>query len=167
MNTSTTSKSSLQIRPLQYRDLNTIAILLQTRLAEEYNSQQAELLKKIQKYQSYYGLLQILKILPSSFNRDLYIYIAERDEQIQGFISVIPANHTRTTWKVEQIMINSHHCAPNLLIGNRSIGSQLLRYCFEKIWEARTWILEVNINEKDTIGLYRENGFQPIAQMTY
>jgi hypothetical protein len=42
-----------------------------------------------------------------------------------------------------------------------------LRYCFETIWEARTWLLEVNINAKETLALYRQHGFQPLAQMTY
>ena len=37
----------------------------------------------------------------------------------------------------------------------------------ENVWEARTWVLEVNINEKNTLALYRQNGFQPLAQLTY
>ena len=49
----------------------------------------------------------------------------------------------------------------------RGIGSQLLRYCFEVIGEARTWLLEVNINDKDALALYRQNGFQTLAQLTY
>ncbi len=28
-------------------------------------------------------------------------------------------------------------------------------------------MLEVNVNEKNHLALYRENGFQPLAQMTY
>ncbi len=47
------------------------------------------------------------------------------------------------------------------------VGSLLLRYCFETIWEARTWLLEVNINDKDLIALYQQNGFQRLAEMTY
>ena len=125
------------------------------------------LFKKIQKYQSYYGLFHLSRLFSGSFCQDLYVYIAEKDEQIHGFIEVAPNNHNRTTWKVEQILINHNTSLSHLLIGNCSIGSQLLKYCFEKVWEARTWILEVNINEKNTIGLYRENGFQPMAQITY
>ena len=167
MNTSTIPKSSLQIRSLQYRDLNAIASLLREHLDLEFNSRQASLLKKIQKYQSYYGLLQLSNMFAGSFCKDLYLYIAEKDEQIHGFIEVSPSNYNRTTWKVEQVLINHNTSLNHLLIGSCSIGSQLLKYCFEKIWEARTWILEVNINEKNTIGLYRENGFQPMAQITY
>lgn len=167
MNTSNIPKSSLQIRPLQYRDLNAIAVLLQERLDIEYKSCQASLLRKISKYQSYFGLLQLSHIFAGSFCQNLYLYIAEKDGQIHGFIEVSPVNHNRTTWKVEQVLVNHNTSLNHLLIGNCSIGSQLLRYCFEKIWEARTWILEVDINEKNTIGLYRENGFQPIEQITY
>ncbi|WP_373479063.1 GNAT family N-acetyltransferase [Geminocystis sp.] len=167
MNTSTLPKSSLKIRGIQYRDLNAIASLLQQRLSVEYNSRQEILLKKIEQYQSFYGLLQLSKLFPFSFTNDFYLYVAQKDEQILGFIQVAPFNNTRSTWKVEQVLINYNTSISHLLIGNRSIGSQLLRHCFEKIWEARTWILEVNINEKNTLGLYRENGFQPLAQITY
>ncbi len=167
MNTSNTPKSSLQIRPLQYRDLNAIAFLLTQRLETEYDYARASLLKKIRKYQSYYGLLQLSHLVGDSFSKDLYLYIAEKDEQVHGFIEVNPHNANRTTWKVEQILVNHNTSLSHLLVGRCSIGSQLLKYCFEKIWEARTWILEVNINEKNTIGLYRENGFQPMEQITY
>lgn len=46
------------------------------------------------------------------------------------------------------------------------VGSQLLRYCLENIWEARTWIADVEVNDKAKLGLYRQNGFQPLAQIT-
>jgi hypothetical protein len=167
MNTSTLPKSSLKIRAIQYRDLNSVSALLQQSLSIEFNSRQAVLLEKLQKYQSFYGLLQLSKLLPIPLSSDFYVYVAEKDGQIQGLIQVAPFNHTRSTWKVEQVLINYNTSISHLLIGNRSIGSQLLRHCFEKIWEARTWILEVNINQKNTLGLYRENGFQPLAQMTH
>lgn len=167
MSTSTLTKSSLKIRSIQYRDLNSVSALLQQRLSIEFNCRQATLLEKVQKYQSFYGLLQLSKLLPIPLSSDFYVYVAEKDEQILGLIQIAPFNHTRSTWRVEQVFINYNTSISHLLIGNRSIGSQLLRHCFEKIWEARTWILEVNINEKNTLGLYRENGFQPLAQMTY
>ncbi|MBE9221784.1 GNAT family N-acetyltransferase [Cyanobacterium stanieri LEGE 03274] len=166
MNTSTLPKSSLKIRGVQYRDLSAIASLLQERLSLENNYRFASLLEQVQKYQSCYGLLQFSQMLPSSWNRDFYVYVAEKDGQIQGLIQVAPFNQNRSTWKVELVIINHNTSLSHLLIGNCSIGSQLLRYCFEKIWEARTWILEVNINEKSTLGLYRENGFSPLAQIT-
>jgi hypothetical protein len=47
------------------------------------------------------------------------------------------------------------------------VASHLLRHCLDSIWEARTWMVEVSINDKAGIGLYRQNGFQPLAQVTY
>jgi hypothetical protein len=47
------------------------------------------------------------------------------------------------------------------------VGSRLLRHCFEAVWEARTWMIEVDIGYKSALGLYRFNGFQPLAQITY
>ena len=47
------------------------------------------------------------------------------------------------------------------------IGSLLLRYCLEKIWQARTWILEIDIHDNSALALYRKNGFQRLAHMTY
>ncbi|UBF27868.1 GNAT family N-acetyltransferase [Kovacikia minuta CCNUW1] len=55
--------------------------------------------------------------------------------------------------------------SPKLCLSD--VGSLLLRYCFDTIWEARTWLLEVNVSDKDSLALYRENGFQPLAQITY
>nr|MBA2748184.1 GNAT family N-acetyltransferase [Tatlockia sp.] len=43
----------------------------------------------------------------------------------------------------------------------------LLRYCFEAVGEARTWLLEADINDKESLALYRQNGFQTLAQQTY
>ncbi|MEB3212043.1 MAG: GNAT family N-acetyltransferase [Leptolyngbyaceae bacterium] len=54
---------------------------------------------------------------------------------------------------------------PNVLAPD--VASHLLRYCLDNIWEARTWMVEVSINDKSGIGLYRQNGFQPLAQVTY
>lgn len=166
MNTTQSPKSSLKIRGIQYRDLAPIASLLAQRLSLEYNHKFASLLSQIQQYQSCYGLLQLAQILPTNWNRDFNVFVAEKDGQIQGLIQVAPFNQNRSTWQVQQVLINHNTSLRHLLIGQCSIGSQLLRHCFEKIWEARTWILEIDINEKNSLALYRENGFQPIAEMT-
>ena len=42
-----------------------------------------------------------------------------------------------------------------------------MRHCLEAIWEARTWIVEVQVSDNPAMALYRQNGFQPLAQMTY
>jgi len=64
---------------------------------------------------------------------------------------------------VEQVRVH-----PGESLGEpKGIGAQLLRYCLETVWEARTWVLEVNINQKDSLALFRQHGFQPLAELTY
>ncbi|XGB40943.1 MAG: N-acetyltransferase [Nodosilinea sp. LVE1205-7] len=84
-----------------------------------------------------------------------------------GFIQVAPFNRTRSTWQVEQIVVNQTMASKVLSNSFIDVGSKLLRYCFEAVWEARNWILEVNVQDKSALGLYRFNGFQPLAQATY
>ncbi|MEC4852589.1 MAG: GNAT family N-acetyltransferase, partial [Jaaginema sp. PMC 1079.18] len=76
-----------------------------------------------------------------------------------------PFNSTRSTWRVDLAIADTD--VKQQKDGFSDIGSQLLRHCFEAIVEARTWLLEVNVNHKRTLALYRQNGFQPLAQMTY
>ena len=47
------------------------------------------------------------------------------------------------------------------------ITSQLLRYCLDTLWEARTWLVEVGVSDKQNLALYRHHGFQPLAHVTY
>jgi hypothetical protein len=86
------------------------------------------------------------------------VYVAEVVQQIRGTIKISPFNHTRSTWRVDRVLIDA---------AAAEIGSGLLRHCLETIWEARTWLLEVNIHNKAALALYRQNGFQPLAQLTY
>ena len=109
-------------------------------------------------------------------------FLAERDGKIQGMIRVSPFNRTRSTWRVDRVAVqpaieaSDAEAVPPLPTAAETpirhpilseVGSQLLRYCFESIWEARTWILEVNVNHKEELALYRQNGFQPLAHLTY
>ncbi len=108
-------------------------------------------------------------------------YLGERDTKLQGVIQASPFNRTRSTWRVDQVSVlapalaaenqetasKSEPATARLTKSLSDTASQLLRYCFETIWEARTWLLEVNVNDKEQLALYRQNGFQPLAQMTY
>lgn len=47
------------------------------------------------------------------------------------------------------------------------VTSQLLRYCLDTLWEARTWLVEVGVSDKQELALYRHHGFQPLAHVTY
>lgn len=167
MSNSLFSTPKIKIRPIQYKDLEAIATFLEQIDADQRNAIQESLYQRIKKYQTCYGLLQLSQLFAHSLKNEPSIYVAKQEENLKGLIQVSPYNKNRSTWRVEQVLIGQNFSASELLIGQKNVGSQLLRYCFEKIWEARTWLLEVNVNEKDTLSLYRQNGFQPLAQMTY
>jgi hypothetical protein len=98
-------------------------------------------------------------------------FVVESGDQPCGLIEVSPFNRTRSTWRVDRVIINptafsgglSHHLNSPL----DKVGSQLLRHCFESIWEARMWLAEVAVSHTAALALYRQNGFQPLAQVTY
>ncbi|AFZ29655.1 GCN5-related N-acetyltransferase [Gloeocapsa sp. PCC 7428] len=152
---------SLVIRPVQYRDLEGIERLS----AESFEAEQSSTAKNAMRshfspLRRWFGLLKCLSLFPNPLQYRFCIYVAEQYRQVQGMIQVAPFNRTRSTWKVQQVAVDAK-------ARTQGIGSQLLRYCFEAIGEARTWLLEVNVNDKETLALYRQNGFQTLAQMTY
>lgn len=157
------SSSSFSIRPVQYRDLEAIESLAAESVESEacpHESIEPE--KQFQTVRRWYGLLKFLSFFPNPMQHNLCAYVAEQAQQILGWIKVAPFNSTRSTWRVEQVAVTRQAC-----VAPAEIGSQLLRHCFEKIWEARTWLVEVNVHHNHTLALYRRNGFQPLAQMTY
>ncbi|APB33756.1 GCN5-related N-acetyltransferase [Gloeomargarita lithophora Alchichica-D10] len=76
--------------------------------------------------------------------------------QLVGAIHVLPFNRSRSTWQVKWVTSTT-----------LAVGSQLLRYALETVLEARTWVLEITTQDSDTLALYRQNGFQPLAHCTY
>jgi hypothetical protein len=86
--------------------------------------------------------------------------VLEQAHRLAGVIQVSPFNRTRSTWRIDRINVDA-------AVGQQDGGTQLLRHCLEQIWEARTWLVEVGINHTADLGLYRHNGFQPLAQITY
>jgi hypothetical protein len=85
-----------------------------------------------------------------------HTWVAVEAGQQVGAIQVVPFNRSRSTWQVK--WVSSRDLA---------VGSQLLRYALETVVEARTWVVEVSTQEVDTLALYRQNGFQPLAHCTY
>ena len=152
------SPSSVNIRCAQYRDTEILLNLTGNEQASSQRSSLGAINQPIVPENPLYRLFKLSPWMPHSCS----LYVAENPItalnpcQIQGFIQVAPFNNSRSTWRLEQVKA-----------ANQEIGSQLLRYCLEKVWEARTWVLEVNINDKETLAIYRHNGFQPLAQMTY
>lgn len=159
MNSVLPQNSSVVIRPFQYRDMEVIERLCAESFEAENPVVAAETQKQLHWLRGWYWLLRFFRLFPNPLQYRFCIYIAEQYRQVQGTIQVAPFNRTRSTWKVERVAVDSK-------VRAQGIGSQLLRYCFEAIGEARTWLLEVNVNDKEALALYRQNGFQTLAHLT-
>ena len=157
----------ITIRPMQYRDLEPVKALMERCSDQETSQRLITIDRELKQVGSWYGLRKFLSLLPYSSQEDRRIYVAEQKQEILGLIQVSPFNSTRTTWRVERVLLSENNHQLDSVVSQKKIGSQLLRHCLENIWEARTWVLEVNINDKHHLALYRENGFQPLAQMIY
>jgi hypothetical protein len=160
------SKHQTIVRPLQYRDIDAIASLCQQVTIPDpaVKLQIEHLLKQMSRW---YAPFQFLNIIPTPSLTDRALLVAECEQQVRGAISVSPFNRTRSTWHVEWVSIDRQAGSPEEVTGKSDIGSQLLRYCFEHIVDASTWVLEVDVNDNSSLALYRQNGFQPLAHMTY
>ncbi|WP_267382963.1 GNAT family N-acetyltransferase [Cyanobacterium sp. uoEpiScrs1] len=174
MNSLLDDAPKLLIRPVQYRDLDPIEHLVVQIAQEQPESNLVMPIQKLQQARRWFGILKFLSWFPNLFQHHFCVYIAEPKtllnqgaERLQGFIQISPFNRGRSTWCVERVVINTQESQPQLITDPKGVGSQLLRHCFETIWEARTWVLEVNINQKSILALYRQNGFQPLAKLTY
>lgn len=157
--------SKLAIRTCQYRDLEALETLAAKTCELEPNTCSIALNQKLQTTRRWYGLFKLLSWFPNPYQYYFCGFVAEENQQVVSLIQVSPFNSTRSTWRVDRVMTDTDVKLQK--DGFSDIGSQLLRHCFESVVEARTWILEVNINHKRTLALYRQNGFQPLAQMTY
>ncbi|MEA5509541.1 GNAT family N-acetyltransferase [Crocosphaera sp. UHCC 0190] len=160
------------IRPVQYRDLDWLEALTTESTDGQQHSVSVAFQEQLQQARRWFGLLKFLSWFPNLFQDHFRVYVAELptlspEKNLRGFIQIAPFNTGRSTWRVERVMVADGEGQPELLTHPKGIGSQLLRHCLETIWEARTWVLEVNINDKNTLALYRQGGFQPLAQLTY
>ncbi len=151
------NQNPITIRPFQYRDLDQIERLCLSAEAESNTSTQ--MTPETQQLRRWYGLLKFLGWFPNPGQHLFNINIAEQEGQVRGMVKVSPFNQARSTWRVDRVAVDQP--------SNSTVGSQLLRHCFESIWEARNWVVEVDVNDKANIALYRQNGFQSLAQITY
>ncbi len=151
---------SVVIRPLQYRDLDGIERLTQESFAASSEKEAEIAMKQMHWLRRWFGFLKFLSWFPNPLQYRFCAYVAEQGRTLLGMVQVSPFNKTRSTWRVDRVMLNR-------AFEKQAVGSQLLRHCFESILEARTWILEVNINDKQALALYRQNGFQRLAELTY
>ncbi len=151
---------SVIIRPLQYRDLDGIERITQESFAALTPKGAKFAISQMQWLRRWYGLLKFLSWFPNPLQYRLCAYVAEQGRMLLGMIQVSPFNRTQSTWRIDQVILERG-------ADKQGVGSQLLRHCFESILEARTWLLEVNINDVEALALYRQNGFQRLAEMTY
>jgi hypothetical protein len=159
MSPTSSEKIEVTVRPVQYRDFEAVERLL---AAEQGNGSRRglELSRQLSHVRQWYAILKLLSLLPNHPHQRLQIYVAEQEQKIVGLIQVDPFNATRSTWRVSDLLTDP-------AASSSTIGCQLLGTCFEQIWEARTWLTEINVNDHSQLGLYRQNGFQPLAQLTY
>ncbi len=160
------SKVQTIVRPLQYRDIEAIASLCKQSVTSDpaVQTQIEQLLRQINRW---YAPFQFLNIIPTPTFTDRALLVAECEQQLRGVISISPFNRTRSTWHVEWVSIDDKAATPAQVTGKNDVGTQLLRYCFEHIVQASTWVLEVDVNDNSALALYRQNGFQPLAHLTY
>ncbi|MEH2061145.1 MAG: GNAT family N-acetyltransferase [Nostoc sp.] len=151
---------SVVIRPVQYRDLDGIERITQESFAALTPKGAGFAISQMLMLRRWYGLLKFLSWFPNPLQYRLCAYVAEQGRMLLGMIQVSPFNRTRSTWRIDQVLLERG-------VDKQGIGSQLLRHCFESMLEARTWLLEVNINDIEALALYRQNGFQRLAEMTY
>jgi hypothetical protein len=162
--TSANPQTTVNIRPFQYRDLEAIDRLLAEELERQGDTVE-DFSQQAQKLRQRYGLLKVLSLFPNPLQHSFCAYVAEVNGHLCGMIQVSPFNRTRSTWRVDRVLVGTVKLESGSLM--LDVGTQLLRHCFQTIWEARTWLIEANVNDKDTLALYRHNGFQQLARMTY
>lgn len=151
---------SVIIRQAQYRDLDGIERLTHESFAALTQQGASDGVKQMLWLRRWYGLLKFLSWFPNPLKYRFCAYVAEQGRMLLGMVQVSPFNRTRSTWRVDRVLLERGS-------DRLGVGSQLLRHCFESILEARTWILEVNVNDTDALALYRHNGFQRLAEITY
>jgi RimJ/RimL family protein N-acetyltransferase len=155
---STVEKPKILIRPLQHRDLPSLKLALENSSTCVRQSQFTQSLHHVEKW---YGARSFLGLLAGNDRQRHCLLVLECDRQLIGAIQVLPFNRSHTTWQISWTLLNPQNSSA------LDSGSQLLRHCFEKIVEASNWVLEVDIEDKVALALYRQNGFQPLAQLSY
>ncbi len=159
-------KPKILVRPLQYRDIEGLELF-----DDESGDEHPQLKQTLHQIDRWYGAIELVRSIPNPYQYRHGFLVAEVDRQIQGIMQIAPFNCTRSTWQVKHVWVNrrikvEENSEDPAVLTAMDCGSQLLRYCFEKIVEASNWLLEVDVNDKAALALYRHNGFQPLAQLT-
>ncbi|MEB3224781.1 MAG: GNAT family N-acetyltransferase [Synechococcus sp.] len=160
-------QGKVSIRPVQYRDLTVIAKFAAVVDLDGASPLDISLEEHLENARNYYGLVKLLSVFPNPRQYSFHGYVLEVDGQLVGFIKISPFNFSQSTWRVEQVIVDPSFPKLQYHGPARDPGSALIRHCFDHVVEARNWVLEVNVNAKHNLSLYRQNGFQPLANLTY
>ncbi|MGB7084112.1 MAG: GNAT family N-acetyltransferase [Phormidesmis sp.] len=190
MSRSPSSEDALSIRSIHLRDLDNLRAAGATEVAS-HTTQAPEIDDYIKQLRRWYGPLKALTLFPNPLRHVFSAFVAEANGNLQGMIQVSPFNRTLSTWKIDRMLVNlAKGCPPTPEVASEDglskegvapdsseegrqlhmgldVGSQLLRHCFEHIREAQYWLSETDVNDKFGLALYRHNGFQPLARVTY
>jgi len=150
----------LDIRALQFRDLDAIEALLPQALTARSSGSVLDLAAHLDRIRDYYGLLTLLSLLPTDYKHIFSAFVAEKNRQIQGAVQVSPSNRNETTWRIDRLIADPGS-------GAQDTSTALIRHCLQNIWKARTWMAEVKVSNSDAMAIYRQNGFQPLTQITH
>lgn len=191
MTSSPTELGNLTVRPCHYGDLEGVESLTEQPQrvfdTESRGYSPPRVAQDLATLRRWYGPLKLLSWFPNPLQNFFSAYVAEQSGGVRGVIQVAPCNYIRSTWRIERIAAGSayHSNSPVHFANGKGdnndrnsaifrsamlasdVASHLLRHCLETIWEARTWMVEVSVNDKAGMGLYRQHGFQSLAQMTY
>ncbi|WP_008319165.1 GNAT family N-acetyltransferase [Leptolyngbya sp. PCC 6406] len=164
--TSDAQDPNLRIRPLYPRDLERPTAWGDASLSIEdpLESTHSQLAPSLRPWLAWWNHLGQIAL---PHHQNWSGFVAEMGETPCGLIEVSPFNRTRSTWRVDRVVVNPLVVPTSGEGPLDRIGSQLLRHCFENIWQARMWLAEVTVNHTSALALYRQNGFQPLAQVTY
>ncbi|MEL6248067.1 MAG: GNAT family N-acetyltransferase [Cyanobacteria bacterium J06648_16] len=164
--TSTNGHEAVHIRSVHFGDLDKLVPANGTEVVAS-----GQLMERPQsvpwRLPSWQRSARLLARLPNPLPLTPSAFVAESSHQVCGLIQVSPFNSTRSTWRVERVAVKSGTKHNGQMTLDLDLASQLLRHCFENIYEAHTWISETDINDKFGLALYRQNGFQPLAHVTY
>ncbi|NJN30346.1 MAG: GNAT family N-acetyltransferase [Synechococcales cyanobacterium RM1_1_8] len=95
------------------------------------------------------------------------LWVVEQSRQLNGLLQAAPINRSRSTWQIQRVVARGGQASAAQLSLAADVGDKLLRHCLEAVWEARTWVSEVDVSDEATLALYRQGGFQPLAQITH
>jgi len=108
----------------------------------------------------WYGPIRLLSLFPNRYQHLFDVYVAQVEGKVVGMIQVSPVNVTRTTWRIDRLVVNEE-------FSSQQIGLLLMGWVFEYYRDARTWVLEISIHNKASLAVYREKGFRSLAQQSY